>query len=121
MTTELEPAMRAEEDDVARASVSIVAKTRRNWTAMPDRFLALEAAIGVGIGYAALTRDGEAVYEEDVTGQRDPMTVTQAERLAQREPDRDWRIHLVAQLEDRHYRREGTGVWVIYERGYGMS
>jgi hypothetical protein len=49
------------------------------------------------------------------------MTVAQAERLARREPDREWRIHLVAQLEDRHYRREGAGRWVIYERGYGMS
>lgn len=121
MTTKLEPAMRAEEDDVARASVSIIAKTRRHWTAMPDRCLALEATIAVGIGYAALTRDGEAVYEEDGTGQRAPITVALAERLAQREPDRDWRIHLVAQLDDRHYRREGAGLWVIYERGYGMS
>jgi hypothetical protein len=49
------------------------------------------------------------------------MTVAQAERLALREPDRDWRIHLVALLEDRHYRRQGAGRWVIYERGYGLS
>jgi hypothetical protein len=80
---------------------------------MPD------SLIGVGIGCATLTRDGETVYEEN--GKRDLMTVAQAERLAEREPQRDWRIHLVAQLEDRHYRREGAGVWALYERGYGMS
>jgi hypothetical protein len=120
MITELEPATHAEEDDVTRAFVSIIVKTREHWSA-PDRCLAPEAAIGVGIGYAALTRDGETVYEEDRSGQRDLMTVAQAERLAQRDPDRDWRIHLVAQLEDRHYRRESAGRWVIYERGYGMS
>ena len=120
MTTEVEPAARAEDEDLAHASVSIIAKTRRHWSEMPDRYLAPEAAIGVGIGYAALTRDGKPVYEDVGTG-RAPMSVAQAERLAQREPDRDWRIHLVAQLEDRHYRREGDGLWVIYARGYGMS
>ena len=121
MITELEPTTRAEEDELARTFVSIVATTRRHWAMRADRFLAAEAPIGVGIGYAALTRDGETVYEEDHTGERDPMTVAQAERLAQREPEREWRIHLVAQLEDRHYRREAAGRWVIYERGYGIS
>ena len=121
MIIELEPTTREEEDEIARTFVSIVATTRRDWALRPDRFLAPEAPIGVGFGYAALTRDGETVYEEDHTRQRDPMTVGQAERLAQREPERDWRIHLVAQLEDRHYRREGPGLWVLYERGYGMS
>jgi hypothetical protein len=118
MTAEFEPAVRAEEDDIARTVVSIIAKTRRHWAVL-DRCLSPEAVIGVGIGYAALTRDGETVYEEDRA--HDLMTVAQAERLAQREPDHDWRIHLVAQLEDRHYRRERPGRWVIYERGYGMS
>jgi hypothetical protein len=120
MTTELEPATRAEEDDLKRAFVSIIVKTREHWSA-PDQCLMPEQTIGVGIGYAALTRDGETVYEEDYKGKRDLMTVAQAERLAQREPNRDWRIHLVAQLDDRHYRRQSAGRWVIYERGYGMS
>lgn len=121
MNTKIEPAAHAEQDELPPAFVSLIAKTRRHWTEMPDGSLAPEATIGVGIGYAALTRDGETVYEEDPAGRRDPMTVAQAERLAQREPDRDWRIHLVAQLDDRHYRRQGAGLWVIYERGYGMS
>ena len=119
MTTQLEPAARAEDKDLERAFVSIIAKTRSHWAT--DRCLSPEATIGVGIGYAALTRDGETVYEEDCTGESAPLTVAQAEKLAQREADRDWRIHLVALLEDRHYRRVGVGRWVIYERGYGMS
>ena len=115
------PSSRAEEDDVSRAFVSIIAKTRRHWRMLPDRCLTPEATIGVGIGYAALTRDGETVYEEDCTGLHAPMTVEEAEKLARREANHDWRIHLVAQLEDRHYRREAAGRWVIYERGYGLS
>jgi hypothetical protein len=121
MTIELESAVRPDHDEFAPTFVSIVAKTRRHWAMKADRHLLLEATIGVGIGYAALTRDGETVYEEGCAGESAPMTVAEAELLARRDPDRDWRIHLVALLEDRHYRREGTGRWVIYERGYGMS
>jgi hypothetical protein len=121
MIAKAESAARAEQDELARTTVSIIAKTRRHWAMRSDRYLAPETPISVGIGYAALTRDGETVYEEDRAGDSTPMTVAQAETLAQREADHDWRIHLVAQLEDRHYRREAAGRWVIYERGYGMS
>jgi len=121
ITKLLESAARAEHDELSHATVSIIAKTRRHWAMRSDRRLAPETTISVGIGYAALTRDGETVYEEDRTGESAPMTVAQAEKLAQREADHDWRIHLVALLEDRHYRRVGAGRWVIYERGYGMS
>jgi hypothetical protein len=100
---------------------SVIDRTRRHWATMSDEHLPLDAVIGVGLGYAALTRDGRAVYEENGKRHCDLMTVAQAEELAQREPDRDWRIHLVAQLENRHYCREGTGLWVLYERGYGLS
>jgi hypothetical protein len=128
MSTELdELAMRAEKDESLRNTeldgviTSVIEKTRRHWAAMSDQYLAPDASIGVDIGYAALTRDGKAMYEEDGKQQGDLMTVAQAEELAQREPQRDWRIHLVAQLENRHYRREGAGLWVLYECGYGMS
>jgi hypothetical protein len=128
VTTELEElAMRAEKDEslvnteLDGVFASVIARTCRHWAAMSDQCLAPEAPIGVGIGYAALTRDGEAVYEEDGRQQRELMTVAQAEELARREPERDWRIHLVAQLENRHYRRQGAGLWLLYKRGYGMS
>ena len=122
MNAKIESVTRADEDVAfARATVSIIAKTRTHRAIRSDRYLAPQPAISVGLGYAALTRDGETVYEEDHTGEHAPMTVEQAEKLARREADRDWRIHLVAQLEDRHYRRVGAGRWQIYERGYGMS
>ena len=121
MNTKVEFVARAEDVEFARATVSIIAKTRSHWAMRSDRFLAPETTISVGLGHATLTRDGETVYEEDHTGEHAPMTVAQAETLARREADHDWRIHLVAQLEDRHYRRVGTGRWQIYERGYGMS
>jgi hypothetical protein len=49
------------------------------------------------------------------------MTVGDAERLALAEPGQEWCIHMVSLLDDRHYRREGAGLWRLYARGYGLS
>jgi hypothetical protein len=128
MTTELDELAALAVNDPTLSPVglgelikSVIDRTRRHWATMSDQHLALDAVIGVGLGYAALTRDGQAVYEENGKRHCDLMTVAQAEDLAQREPDRDWRIHLVAQLENRHYCRQGACIWVLYERGHGMS
>ena len=128
MATELdELATRASNDpslagtELQGLIVSVIQRTRRCWAMMSDQHLPAEAVIGVGIGYAALTRDGRPVYEESGRRHRDLMTVAQAEELASREPARDWRIHLVAQLENRHYRRTGAGLWELYECDSGMS
>jgi hypothetical protein len=85
-----------------------------------EDFLPLDAVIGVGFGVATLTRDGDVIYEEDgeTAG---PVTVAQAEELAQTFPEHDWCIHLIALLDDRHYRRTGRGSWKLYKRGYGLS
>jgi len=86
-----------------------------------DELLPPDAQLAVGVGYAALTRDGVPVYEAECFALEDVWTVRDAERLAAREPARDWRIHLVALRDERHYRRSGDGCWALYERGYGLS
>jgi hypothetical protein len=83
--------------------------------------LDLDALVTVGIGYAALTRDGKPVYEAECGDLEHAMTVREAERLASNEPEHDWRIHLVALREERHYRRDADGRWQLYQRGYGLS
>jgi hypothetical protein len=104
-----------------QAVETVVTKTRESWAASSDEYLPLESVIGVGLGYAALTRDGLPLYEQDEREFDDLMTVSQAETLARLDPNRDWRIHLVALLDDRHYRRVGDGRWRLYRRGYGLS
>jgi hypothetical protein len=86
-----------------------------------DELLDLETQIVVCVGYAALTRDGVPVYEADCFAIEDAWTVRDAERRAAEEPEHDWRIHLVALRDERHYRRCGDARWVLYERGYGLS
>ena len=104
-----------------QAADAVVTKTRESWAGKSDEYLSLESVIGVGLGYAALTRDGMPLYEQDECEFDDLMTVSQAETLAAMDPGRDWRIHLVALLDDRHYRRVGEGRWRLYRRGYGLS
>lgn len=111
------PRPEAAEDFVAR----VLECTRQCWCATRDELLPLDCAIGVGIGYAAVTRDGAPVYERDGGDFGSLITVAEAEALARLAPDRDWRIHLVSLLEDRHYCREAAGRWKLYKRGYGLS
>jgi hypothetical protein len=101
--------------DTLRATASTLLGQRS------ENLLSLDAQLAVGVGYAALTRDGVPVYEAECFALEDVWTVRDAERLAAGEPGRDWRIHLVALRDERHYRRTADGRWVLYERGYGLS
>ena len=114
--TQAQPAMQAEQ-----TINSLVATTRLSWNARSDRHLPLDSVIGVGYGYAALTRDGEPVFEENSQEFHQLMTVAEAEKIATQDPRHDWKIHLVALREDRHYQRTGRGCWELVRRGYGLS
>jgi hypothetical protein len=83
--------------------------------------LAPETLIAVGFGYAALTRDGTPVFEADCGDLESAISVRDAEAMAAAEPHRDWRIHLVGHLDERHYSRRADGRWTLYSRGYGLS
>jgi len=82
--------------------------------------LPMKNLIGVGFGYAAVTKNGQEVYNE-MDNQESLWTTQQAEELAKQDPDNDWRIHLEAPLSERHYQRQGEGLWVLYEKGEGFA
>lgn len=84
----------------------------------------MDKLIAVGFGWATVTKNGEEVYNErdvEAKGSEDFWTVQDAENEALKEPDNDWRIHLVAPLSERHYQRQGDGLWVLYEKGMGFA
>ena len=83
--------------------------------------LAPDALLLPGLGCASVSRNGEPVIELQGLAGEHAMTVGDAERLALAEPDEKWCIHMVSLLDDRHYRREGAGLWRLYARGYGLS
>ena len=104
-----------------RNAAAIVEKTRQMWITRPEELLPLEAKITVGMGFAALTRGGRVIYQEDDNAGTRPMTVADAEKLAQRAPEREWCIHLVGPGQERHYKRVGDAQWKLYRWGAGLG
>jgi hypothetical protein len=83
--------------------------------------LAPNALLLPGLGCASVSRNGDSVIELQGCAGEHAMTVEDAERFALAEPEQEWCIHIVSLLDDRHYRREGAGLWRLYARGYGLS
>lgn len=81
--------------------------------------LPMDSLIAVGFGYAAVTKNEDEIYVE--TEERNIWNVMNAEIEARKEPDNDWRIHLIAPLSERHYQRQGKNQWVLYEKGQGFA
>jgi len=103
-----------------QAAIEVVERTRQAWLAAPQEFLSLEEIIGVGIGFAALTRNGRVVYEEDCDGKEKRIKVCEAEQMARQSTGHDWCVHLVGLVEERHYKRIGKSLWKLYKRGPGL-
>lgn len=82
--------------------------------------LPMNALIAVGLGMATVTKNDEIIYDECNCETKDLWTVEQAEQEARKDPDNDWRIHLIAPLSERHYQRQGENLWVLYEKGEGF-
>jgi hypothetical protein len=79
-----------------------------------------ETVIAVGFGVATVTKNDVEVYNEDDFSE-DFWTAQDAENEALKDPDNDWRIHLVAPLSESHYQRQGAGHWVLYQKGEGFA
>ena len=104
-----------------RNSAAVVEKTRQAWITRPAEQLPLDAKITVTIGFAALTRSGRVIFEENDDAGTRSMTVAEAEKLAQRAPEHEWCIHLVGQGQERHYKRVGEAQWKLYRWGAGLG
>ena len=84
--------------------------------------LPLNSVIAVGFGSACLTKNGMEVWSEERMGLKENlMTVEDAEKMARKEPDADWRIHLVGPLKETHFQRQKPSIWVLYEQGDGFA
>jgi len=83
--------------------------------------LPMDQIIAVGFGYAAVTKNDKEIHVESNDYEEKDWTAQDAELLAEKEPNNDWRIHLVAPLSERHYQRQGNNNWVLYEKGIGFA
>ena len=86
----------------------------------------MDMVIAVGLGYAAVTKDGEEVYNECNIPDDVPYSdeafwkVSKAEEMAKSDPDHDWRIILDAPLSMREYQRQ-DGKWMLVKKGIGFA
>lgn len=86
------------------------------------RCLDMQDVIAVGFGDASVTCDDRVVYQEEQDmAEADLWTGQQAEDAAAKDPDHDWRVHLVAPLYEAVYQRHGAGHWPLVEKGLGFA
>lgn len=82
----------------------------------------MERAIGVGFGCAGYSKDGEVLWEEDMSMEFDELpTVADVEKLAVESPSSDWRIYFFAPLYEAEYQRQGNRHWVLVRKGQGFA
>lgn len=89
----------------------------------------MEDIVAVGFGSAMVTKDDEIVFDERAELHaakregRDAMLWEgkDCEAAAEKDPDHDWRIHLVAPLYEATYQRQGPKHWVLVAKGEGFA
>jgi hypothetical protein len=83
-----------------------------------------DGLIAVGFGYAGVTKDGLEVLGEPHDDEADwdsYPTGADAEKLAEADPDHDWRIHMEGPLSGRVYQRQADAGWVLVEQSEGFA
>ena len=83
----------------------------------------MDMLIAVGFGCAVVTCDGKEIYNElDCNEDFEKFWTTQdAENVALKDPDHDYRIFLDAPLSMREYQRHDIGKWVLVKKGMGFA
>lgn len=91
-----------------------------NCPPIPDKF-PMEGRICVGFGWAALTKDGECIWMETDQEYNDCMSGAEAEEIAAKDPDHDWRIEIEGPLSGRTFQRHDAGEWLLIGRSQGFA
>ncbi len=81
----------------------------------------MQKVIAVGFGEAKLIKNSEIIWEERGKEWEDCITFADAEEMAKKDPDNDWRVHLLAPLSEVEYQRQGEGQWFLIKTGLGFA
>jgi hypothetical protein len=89
----------------------------------PPKIAPMDMHIAVGFGSAFLTANGDCVWDEQMANDdyEKCMTVADAEKLAAKEPHKDWMIHKHGPLHGEVYQRQGPKHWVCIEQDEGFA
>jgi len=72
---------------------------------------------------AFITKDGKMIYcsDENIIDIRKAPTLQKIEKMAQKDPDHDWRFVKITGLHDETYQRQGQNNWVMVKSGPGYA
>ena len=82
------------------------------------RVAPLEMLISVGYGSSDLMMDNICMWDEN---EGDELTVAEAEKMAAKNPDHDWRIHRYGAMHGETYQRHDKDLWVCVESNRGFA
>lgn len=87
-----------------------------------EEILSLDTPIVAGFGEAKIMKDDIVVYNEAPnTDFFDAPLLSSFEKLAKKEPDKDWRYILNLPLRSAVYQRHDNDTWVLIEKGIGFA
>ena len=81
----------------------------------------MDMVIAAGFGDAYLKKNGEIVWEEENKELHDCIRVRDAEEMAAKDPDNDWRFEIIGPLSEVEYQRHDKGKWVLIRTGQGFA
>ena len=84
--------------------------------------LSIRTRLGVGFGFAGVTRDGKIVWAEEPGDEfGDGPTMQTFENMARKDPDHDWRAVEDGPLRNQTWQRHGRNLWVLVISGEGFA
>ena len=82
----------------------------------------MDMVVAVGFGSATVTKDNELIYDENFWDEnKEYPTVLHFEKMAEKDPDHDWRIEKYGPLHNETFQRHGPKKWVCIESGPGFA
>ena len=81
--------------------------------------LPLTKLLAVGFGEVVVTKDRFHVWSEGSEG--GDKLLEEFEKLAQEDPDHDWRVSFDAPMYSATWQRQGHGKWMLVAKGDGFA
>lgn len=91
-------------------------------TGFKPKTLPMDTVLYQGMGGYHVTKNGEVFYQpEHGEDWEDFKKLSEIEMEARKDPDNDWRVHLMLPLREAVYQRHGKDKWVAIETGKGFA
>ena len=80
----------------------------------------MNSKLTVGFGCVTVKRGRDILFSDDPDWDKAP-TLMEYEKMAQEDPDKDWRVVFFAPLSETEFQRQGENNWVLVKKGPGFA